>query len=157
MIIEPVEPMMSSSSGFDGDGDYLDMDMKGDYDSISDLDDTGDYNSHMVEADKVNCEHCEETDLTQLELQIHQRKCHPEIVDAAQFICDICNVRYSSRYGIRTHMKRHMQIGTSASERIKHIKRYQCSTCAERFNKKADLVEHELRHSGVSTHAMSTL
>lgn len=147
MTIEPVEPM----SGIDGDVDYLDMDMKGGYDSTSDLDDTGEYTIVEASSKKIDCEHCDVTDLTQAELRIHQQKFHPEVVDAPQFICDICKARYSSRYGIRTHMTRHMQIGTSVRERIKHIKRYQCSTCAERFNKKADLVEHELRHAGVSS------
>lgn len=169
MIIEPVEPMNSLLSNFDGEVDYLDMDMKpafgtkfescnyddgsfDNYDSTNDLNDTGDSDSHVLKTstDKVNCSHCDTSDLTQVELQIHQQKYHPEIADAHQFICDICQAKYSSRYGIRTHMKRHMQIVTSGVERIKRIKRYQCSTCDERFNKKVMLVEHELRHSGVS-------
>lgn len=167
MTIEPVDQMYTSSSYDDGDGDYLDMDLKpkygnkyetcsydGDtYESISDLDDTQQNITSIAKiasvAEKHNCEHCNTSGLTQTELRIHQQSCHPETLDAPQFKCDICLKIYSSRYGIRTHMKRHMQGSTEATS-SKRIKRYKCSSCEERFSKKVLLVEHELRHSGVS-------
>lgn len=167
MIIEPVEPMTSSSSGFDGDVDYLDGEEKPDFEAkyesfsyddgsidISDLDDTQDSDTRDVKlysmTNKRSCQDCDVTGLTTVQLRMHQQSCHPESLGATQFVCDVCQKTYSSRYGIRTHMKRHMQTGSAETERPKRIKRYQCSSCDERFSKKTLLVEHELRHSGVS-------
>lgn len=172
MIIEPVEPInrMYFPSWHDEDVDYLDMDSKHDsekkcesydyddgsidnnYESIG----SDDNQENMVRDTKVwainSCQHCNETDLTRAELKLHQQTFHPNNSNAEQFVCDICRARYSSRYGIRTHMKRHMQ-GSTEGANLKSIKRYQCSRCDERFSKKVLLVEHELRHSGVSLYA----
>lgn len=167
MTIEPVDQMYSSSSYDDGDGEYLDMDAKPNYgtkyescsydgeiyESISDSEDNQENVKRITKmsstAEKHDCEHCETVGWTLTELRLHQQSCHPETLDALQFKCDICLKIYSSRYGIRTHMKRHMQ-GSTVSTSSKRIKRYKCSCCEERFSKKVLLVEHELRHSGVS-------
>lgn len=170
MIIEPVDQMYSSSS-YDGDGDYLDMDSRPEYankyesgsyedggcidayESTSDLDDNEEKFTRIVEtspsiAQKFNCENCHTTGLTRVGLRMHQQNCHSDVLDSPQFSCDICLKEYSSRYGILTHMKRHKQGSTVAGS--KQIERYQCSSCDERFSKKVLLAEHELRHSGVS-------
>lgn len=175
MIIEPVDQMYSSSS-MDGDVDFLDVDSRPEYGSkyesynyedggsidvyetSSDLDD--DQENRITETlpsieERTNCENCNTAGLTPVELRIHQRNCHPEVLDAPQFSCDICQKAYSSRYGILTHMKRHKQ--GSAAAKSKRIDRYQCSSCDERFSKKTLLTEHELCHSGVSTNNYDVL
>lgn len=169
MTIEPVDQMYSPASSYDENGDYLDMDSRpkygtkeescsydGDiYESINELDDHQENIPRITRissiAERKDCEHCDTAGLTHAELKTHQQSCHPEVWDAPQFKCDICLKMYSSRYGIRTHMKRHMQGSTDANT-LKRVKRYQCSKCVERFNKKVLLVEHELRHSGAALH-----
>lgn len=153
MIIEPVDEIYN-----DADVDYteFDSDSRLEYDddgainnySISDLDDSQDDKMYPI-SEKNYCEHFNKKELTQVELKLHQQSYHPEMLTASQFKCDICKARYSSRHGIRTHMKRHMQ-GSADGTSSKKIKRYKCSSCDERFSKKVLLVEHELRHSGVS-------
>lgn len=96
---------------------------------------------------KNNCQYCEVTDLTQNELRQHQRNCHPGIVELPNFTCDVCEKTYSSRHGIRTHMKRHMQ---HRPNEIQRSTRYKCSVCDKTFTKKSQLDEHDLTHSGVS-------
>lgn len=152
MVIEPVDPC------FDVD-DYLYIDTKPDinydggsnYDSLTDFDEYDDNSRVMSIPPKVHdCQYCNETGLSRTELRIHQQNDHPEMLVTLQLKCDICGKIYSSRYGIRTHMKRHIQIGSTEVEPSKKIKRYKCTTCNETFNKKVQLAQHELLHSGVS-------
>lgn len=160
MIIEPVDQMYSSY-----DADYLEMDSKPDYDCYSydgdnydatNSDDNFDENNQEIGdvakissfPEKFNCKHCDTTGLSRAQLRVHQKSCHSKELNVSQYVCDICQARYSSRYGIRTHMKRHMQ-GSAENSSSKVVRRYQCTKCNERFSRKVLLDEHELRHTGV--------
>ncbi|XP_037032937.1 zinc finger protein 37 homolog [Bradysia coprophila] len=153
MIIEPVDQMYHV--------DYLDVDSKPEYephsyvadgsvenydDSISDSNENDENDSPKLSSSPKSkgCDRCNMTGLLPDELKTHQQRCHKE---TPQFACDICQARYSSRYGIHTHMKRHMQ-GSTNKAGSKLIKRYECDHCGDRFSKKQNLMEHALRHAG---------
>lgn len=149
MTIEPVDQMYHV--------DYLDNDSRPEHEAhIYDVDGSvenyderstsGSNENDENDSPKMNdCDRCNITGMSLAELKTHQQNCHPE---TPQFACDICNARYSSRYGILTHMKRHMQ-GSTDGTKTRIVKRYECDQCGERFSKKQDLIEHELLHTGV--------
>lgn len=153
MTIEPVDQMYhvdyldgnSKATEFEQHRYDLDDSVDNYDESMGDLNEDQENDSPEVSSAQANvCNRCNTTSLTLAELETHQQNCHAEV---PQFACDICHARYSSRYGIHTHMKRHMQQGSTNRTGSKIIKRYKCSKCDERFSKKHDLHEHEHRHT----------
>ncbi len=150
MTIEPVDHMYNSTAY---GADYLDdskSEHERNYESRSADDDASidNFGGSVSDLNDSQDKFVEKKNCTVVLSRIDLQKSYPEVATVSQFKCDICEARYSSRYGIRTHMKRHMQ-GSADSTSLKKIKRYQCSKCDERFSKKILLEEHELRHLGV--------
>ncbi|XP_050516846.1 zinc finger protein 600-like [Diabrotica virgifera virgifera] len=114
------------------------------------------------------CEVCEKHFMFSWLLFTHRRLFHPNIIDPASLVCDICNISFGTRSGLRKHhFRKHNKCpmvpplceicgkSLANNETLKFHRRthtgekpHTCTTCGKSFRKKGLLVEHERTHTG---------
>lgn len=90
-----------------------------------------------VEIDRFRCSLCNEKvfDSTEL-LDSHLLTEHNAVVSDERIGCEICNRTFAKLKYLRKHLRELHENGTP----------FECETCGKRFNRKSNLMEHELIH-----------
>lgn len=115
------------------------------------------------------CEGCDKHFMFSWLLFTHRRLFHPNMKDdPSMLVCDICNMSFGTRSGLRKHhFRKHNKCPMEPplceicgkclanNETLKFHKRthtgekpHTCTTCGKCFRKKGLLVEHERTHTG---------
>lgn len=93
----------------------------------------------VVDLDKFRCNLCNEKVFDDIEtLNSHMHNEHKCVVTDERIACEICDKTFGKLKYLRKHIRELHENTTPIS----------CKTCGKTFNRKANLIEHELIHDG---------
>ena len=121
---------------------------------------------HQME-ELLSCSYCSQQFSTPFHLNKHissdhmsghkkvsSKSMNKPIVPKKEFICSVCNQKFSNNSLLKEHQKLHLKINTSLKHRTykKWIDRsefrHKCMTCGKAFKKNSQLIRHNRIHSG---------
>lgn len=92
-----------------------------------------------VDLDRFRCHLCNEKMFDSLEvLNNHLHTQHKCIISEDRVVCELCNRTFAKLKYLRKHIR----------EIHENDSKFVCKTCGKKFNRKANLMEHELIHQG---------
>lgn len=83
---------------------------------------------------KIICEICGKTFLTQTKYTQHKYDVHP--AGSKLFKCDLCNMTFNYKFALDKHKKR-----------VHIIKHFVCKTCHKQYKTRFNLKKHCLKHN----------
>ncbi|CAB3379901.1 Hypothetical predicted protein [Cloeon dipterum] len=92
---------------------------------------------HIPRKPGFSCLHCKKYCRTWADCSAHLWKSHK--TDLRRFVCDICNSKFTKRFMMINHFKKHLGIYS-----------YACTLCGKKFSQNSQLKQHKLTHIPVS-------